>query len=119
MGKRGRPRKQDQTLALPPKMAGVVMPIVILECNNCHLPVDKNTDELWYGEPGNSITAWWNHMDYHCPHCNCFQNAGWHDKYVQPSGKRLENGRRIITLIVQKSNVFPPQESAKSQPMSD
>ncbi len=92
-------------------------------CVLCARLMEPNTPERWANEPDNHPGAWWNRMDYYCPHCHTFQNAGDVNRYVQPSGKTLATGRRSITIIVQKHNTFNQdgisKESATSQPMSD
>ncbi len=94
-------------------------------CVQCAQPMVVNGPERWANEPDNSDAAWWNRMDFYCPHCHSFQNAGDEekDRYTRPSGRAMSTGRSVVTLIIQPDNMFTPEgivkESATSQPMSD
>lgn len=90
-------------------------------CVQCARPMEVNSPERWDNEPGNQPRAWWNVMDFYCPHCHSFQNVGddARSRYVKPSGKYLETGRTTVTVVVSPPALFQDTESAESQPMSD
>ena len=78
-------------------------------CVVCGKPIELNSPERWVNETSNMPNAWWNTQDYYCPDCNVFMNANRPDQYVQPSGKSMETGRRIITLLNMRSGVLPDE----------
>ena len=73
--------------------------IVTPTCLICGQPTEVNTPERWVNEIGNYEKAWWNNQDFYCPTCHVFMNTREPLSYVQPSGKNLEGGRRVITLM--------------------
>jgi predicted RNA-binding Zn-ribbon protein involved in translation (DUF1610 family) len=100
---RGRPKKITvKTVELP---NDTIASQVLNLCVSCGREMTVNRAELWADQPDNAPTRWWNTMEFYCPHCHVFQNAGDFAKhqYTQPSGKWLSNGRRIIQLIADKT----------------
>lgn len=77
-------------------------------CVQCARLMERNTPERWANEPGNHDKAWWNLMDFYCPHCHSFQNTGDDagNRYVKPSGKYLETGRTFVTVRVWPPTMF-------------